>query len=392
MCLTYLVLTFPLLFVAPDASTVIWRGIFIRLCLIPWVIFSRHKLVFLDQSAWESSFTLPLVKRSVSCKSYYQTLAALLDLYGILTCVYIYAEDGKLIANIRNTKDFWDPWLKRIDATVFDIPVNIGLGSYIRNLTPPLFDKILGEYLSFCYFFFYFILVGSWLLVWQFGSKREHFDQTAAAIAMTYLFCEACFLIMPAAGPYWTYDHPKASEVGYLFSYITHVVVEGGSSSGTAFPSSHCAITTAAWVSMIMYLPRVGLAYILVCPGLWVATVWCGFHYGIDSIVGIAVGALCTALANAFARLLPYHAPTHDDKYSMNFVCARSVMPTYMMSSTNTGFMEENEYLHESMRDEDTLLGTEESVNANIRRTAVSILVQEETVDDSSPLLPNLHA
>lgn len=80
-------------------------------------------------------------------------------------------------------------------------------------------------------------------------------------------------------------QRPKPGSVGFVFSRITHFLVEGGSSAGTAFPSGHCAITTCAFIMSLIYMRPLGIAYVFVCPGLVFATVWCGFHYVMDAMV-----------------------------------------------------------------------------------------------------------
>ena len=92
--------------------------------------------------------------------------------------------------------------------------------------------QILGEYLHFCYFAFYFILAGTWPLAWVFCA-REHFDAVTSSITAAYLLCLSTYLIIPVKGPFWTYQRPLPGDVGWLFSYITHAIDEGGSSPGT---------------------------------------------------------------------------------------------------------------------------------------------------------------
>jgi hypothetical protein len=76
-------------------------------------------------------------------------------------------------------------------------------------------------------------LIG-WLVL-----PREHFDRLMTSQTLVYLTCIAAYLFFPTAGPYWAYpdQRPDPSEVGYLFSHVTHFLVGGGSSLGTAFPS-----------------------------------------------------------------------------------------------------------------------------------------------------------
>lgn len=91
--------------------------------------------------------------------------------------------------------------------------------------------QILGEYLHFCYFAFYFILAGTWPLAWVFCA-REHFDAVTSSITVAYLLCLSTYLIIPVKGPFWTYQRPLPGDVGWLFSYLTHAIDEGGSSPG----------------------------------------------------------------------------------------------------------------------------------------------------------------
>jgi hypothetical protein len=77
-------------------------------------------------------------------------------------------------------------------------------GKYMREATSLTFNRIFGEYLHFCYFFFYVILAGTYLLAWAL-CPREHFDRLATAEVLTYMVCLSFYLVMPAVGPYWAY-------------------------------------------------------------------------------------------------------------------------------------------------------------------------------------------
>ena len=63
-------------------------------------------------------------------------------------------------------------------------------------------------------------------------------------------------------------QRPEPGDVGYFFSYLTHSVVEGGSSKGTAFPSGHCAITTAATICAAIYMWPLAVLYAFISPAL----------------------------------------------------------------------------------------------------------------------------
>lgn len=309
--LTFFVMTFPMVAFEKEWSAVLWRAF-----MVPTLVGGRFLLA-------NQSPTPP--------DRWPQRLLGLALLFGLdvlplLSCIYVYGEDGASIKALwpMPEKYFWDKVLKHADAELFDVPVEQGVGAYLRSLTPPSFNRMFGEYLHFAYFFFYIILAGTYLMAWVFCA-REHFDRVAAAENLTYVVCLSWYLFMPAAGPYWSYPdkRPAPEDVGYFFSYLTHAVVEGGSSSGTAFPSGHCAITTTAFICSFIYMWPLGVAYIFVAPALVLATVWGGFHYFMDAAVGVSVGALCAALGILFARLLAYNLPARDEAYTEQFRWSR---------------------------------------------------------------------
>eukprot|EP01134_Creolimax_fragrantissima_P005176 CFRG5176T1 len=314
LILSYMAVTIPLAGYAD-----IWGGVFFRLVLIVGVPYGRYCMATAES---HSNFTFRIANRSFQVSIQF-LVGFILDSYALITCIYIYGEDGKVIATLypNESKDFFDDEMKQVDANIFrGVTVENGTGFYLRSLTSPMFNRILGEYLNFCYFFYYVILVGTWLIAWVF-IPREHFDLISTVQVMVYLVCLVCYLIVPVAGPYWTYPdkRPDAEEVGFVFARLTHFLVEGGSSSGTAFPSGHCSMTTAAFVLSLIYIRPLGIVYIFTAPGLVFATVWGGFHYFIDAFVGVLVGLLCCSLGFLIMRTVSYNLPAFDDKYSALF-------------------------------------------------------------------------
>ena len=90
--------------------------------------------------------------------------------------------------------------------------------------------------------------------------------------------------------------------------------MSGGSSNGTAFPSSHVGISVSAWLLAYRYHPGLFKFYTLVVPGLAVSTVHGGFHYAIDAICGLFYGAFCAVLGHyVVAKLHTQIAHTRND-------------------------------------------------------------------------------
>ena len=69
-------------------------------------------------------------------------------------------------------------------------------------------------------------------------------------------------------------------------------LLEQGSSRGTAFPSSHVAASVVAALCALRFQRRVGVVVALATGLLTVATVYGGFHYAVDALVGVILGLL----------------------------------------------------------------------------------------------------
>eukprot|EP00122_Pirum_gemmata_P000579 Pgem_evm1s515 len=352
MVFLYLLITTPALFINADLKHVVWSGVAVRLLFVPLIIYLRHYLVyghnssnvdFSAQQKWKFSFNFRQIR---FCLHVPVLLTMLLDLYPILLCVYCYGEDGPIIKNLWDRQDdFLDSQIQHFEANLFGFDVNTGLGHAMRSKTSLQFNRIFGEYLHFCYFAFYIVLIGTYLLCWV-VCPREHFDRLAMAECAIYLFSLGFYLLAPAAGPYWAYEPPKPEDVGYLFSYITHKAVEGGSSTGTAFPSSHCGITMAVWFCTMLYLPKIAFIYIFICPAIVFATMWCGFHYFVDSFLGVALSCVTTVIAIYVCTHTNYRAP-FVDQHNYNVQPDENFDYKLIMSrkDSNALTLQDNEYV-----------------------------------------------
>jgi len=60
----------------------------------------------------------------------------------------------------------------------------------------------------------------------------------------------------------------------------------------------HCALATGMWLAMAQETKDYNLLFLLFVPGLWLSTVYGGFHYVVDSFFGVFAGALAALLAH----------------------------------------------------------------------------------------------
>lgn len=147
----------------------------------------------------------------------------------------------------------------------------------------------LSEFLHLGYVAYYLIVPIALLGVWRTrGGAALH--RAAFAVAATFYLCYLVFTLFPVAGPRYAFEPiGGALSEGTLYGLV-HAILEGGSSKGTAFPSSHIAASAAAvlaagredarWLWLLL-VPEVALA---------VGTVFGRFHYAVDALAGVAFG------------------------------------------------------------------------------------------------------
>ena len=159
------------------------------------------------------------------------------------------------------------------------------------------------ELLHFGYFSYYFI--PATLFVALAVTRRwERLEEYLTAIAFTFASCQIWFVLMPVTGPYHYFGPLDPPAAGSVFPVITNAIVSAGSSLGTAFPSSHVAVSTCvlacAWISTRWVRWVLAVLVVLLTTG----TVYGGFHYLIDALAGIVWGLATCAFAIGLHRRL----------------------------------------------------------------------------------------
>ena len=157
----------------------------------------------------------------------------------------------------------------------------------LRLLLP---SKAVSEYAHFSYFYYYFVPTTLALGLYVSG-QRAKFSQALTATLLAFLACCVIYMVFPVVGPYHHFGHPPASSWPGVFGPLTHTIVQGGSSLGTAFPSSHTAVAVSVWVTAWRLSRGSFWMLALIVPALAFATVYGGFHYAVDTIGGALLGA-----------------------------------------------------------------------------------------------------
>lgn len=214
-------------------------------------------------------------------------LTMLRDWYPFATMAAFYWELRALTSLVRP---------RCLDAEAMKWEERLFGGQPSRSLSERLPWPLFSELLHVCYASYYVIAVALPLLFYVSG-KVQLFDETVFAEVLICNVCFLAFVFMPVAGPrYETPPIASALRRGPFYR-LAHAVVSRGSSRGTAFPSLHAALTL---VVLVYGFRHNSAAFFLLLPlgtGLVVGAVYGRFHYAVDMLAGLAVGAVVAAVA-----------------------------------------------------------------------------------------------
>lgn len=166
------------------------------------------------------------------------------------------------------------------------------------------------EAMTAAYLSYYALILGPPLWLARAGRREAYWRHTSGLIG-TYLVAFTIYLLLPVQGPRDIAIANLAADglatVGFL-PRIMEAIFRAGDSSGTAFPSSHCAGAVAAALLCRRYFP----ARLARLTALWaglivVATVHTNNHYAIDSLAGVALAVSLHAVSS-FSTKEVHHA------------------------------------------------------------------------------------
>ncbi len=204
------------------------------------------------------------------------------DLYPLILLMPFYTELGflgmehgaeRIFANDAVVQG-WEQWL-------FGSQISY---EWIRHAPSVFWSSVLHlSYLSY----YPLVVVGPILLTIR--GQRPEARRVLFTTMVAYVTCYVVFLSFPVAGPNYAFQHPTGPVRDVWSAVAVYAVLGGGSSIGTAFPSSHVAATLAAVFALWDEWRSLGAALTVPAALLVVATVYCQMHYGIDALAGIAV-------------------------------------------------------------------------------------------------------
>ncbi|MGH7541802.1 MAG: phosphatase PAP2 family protein, partial [Gemmatimonadota bacterium] len=194
------------------------------------------------------------------------------------------------------TDGYVDATVQAWEGALFGVQPSLALSAWLPSFP-------LSEFLHLGYASYYLIVPAALLGVWTTrGDAALH--RTAFTVAATFFLCYVVFIVFPVAGPRYEFEPIRgALSEGSFFGGV-HAILEGGSSKGTAFPSSHIAASAAALLAAGREDRRWLWALIVPETALAFGTVYCRFHYAVDALAGVAFGVAVWLAAPVLLRSL----------------------------------------------------------------------------------------
>jgi membrane-associated phospholipid phosphatase len=146
------------------------------------------------------------------------------------------------------------------------------------------------------YLSYYFILAGAPLALWATG-RRDGARRVTLAMMATFYVCYAVFQLFPVAGPRYSFPPADNPATQALLARATQRLLDGGAAWGTAFPSSHVAVSLVAAGTAAREWRPLGAVLLAAAAVLALGTVYGQLHYAVDAAAGILLAAGVLAVA-----------------------------------------------------------------------------------------------
>jgi membrane-associated phospholipid phosphatase len=162
----------------------------------------------------------------------------------------------------------------------------------------------LSEVLHLAYLSYYAIIfsvpAGLYL-----ASRHAEFSEAVFVLMLTFVACFMWYIAFPVAGPRYLWPPTAARELtGGPVRSLVIWLLEARSSEGTAFPSSHMAVSVAQSILAVRYFGAKGWVVAVLTAGLGLGAIYGGFHFAIDVVVGAALGAVIAGAGLGMSRWL----------------------------------------------------------------------------------------
>lgn len=176
-----------------------------------------------------------------------------------------------------------DPLFKFIDQLIFNYQPSIVWGTVLSSW-------IWQEIFHFSYFSYYVMI--AFMAIFMFFKKRNSYDRYVFIVSFVFYVCYITYSLLPVIGARYMQEALELSQT-YRAGPFTHLMVliyRNVSHFGGAFPSSHVALALVITIFIWQQIPRIRYIQSVLFLLLAVSTVFCHYHYFIDTVFGIVYG------------------------------------------------------------------------------------------------------
>ncbi len=163
--------------------------------------------------------------------------------------------------------------------------------------------KPLSEYLHLAYIS-YLLLAPFTIFTLFLKRKMDAVTETVTTVTLTFISCYLFFIFFPVLGPFQYLTPKDPANWGWFFPQFTHFVLLGGSSVGSAFPSSHVAVAVSLLIQAGRHDRLAFWVLLALVPGLAFGAVYGGFHYATDAVAGLLLALITTRVGPHMWRLM----------------------------------------------------------------------------------------
>jgi membrane-associated phospholipid phosphatase len=180
---------------------------------------------------------------------------------------------------------YWDNFFQKIDEAIFGYQPAIIWGTKYNSF-------FWQEFFHFWYFSFYIMIAGIGLLFYL--KDRKLFHSYFFTISFVFYICYLTYYFIPViGGRYWEITLANTKEYQYgIFTRLMAFLYNRTEHWGGAIPSSHVAVATAVTIAAFRFKKYLGWILLAGTVLLSISTVYCHYHYFIDTPFGILYGIL----------------------------------------------------------------------------------------------------
>ena len=179
---------------------------------------------------------------------------------------------------------FFDNFFQRIDQYIFGYQPAAKWGLSFNNY-------LISEIMHFAYFSYYL----SWIFyLIAYIKDRQKFRMYVFVLVFVFFVCYLTYNILPVIGGRALPGMMELTQTGRygLFTRIMAYIYKVTPHLGGAFPSSHVAIAVVVNLSAFNFSKKMGWIILPITILLSLSTVYCHYHYFIDTVFGLIYGII----------------------------------------------------------------------------------------------------